>query len=650
MRRASTLARFARGLITDQRMVKGGLLEATDVVPVHGGAAWRRRQGHKQLLLTWALDGVEQLFSYSLPSYPGGYLSQPRYGVLAFGTAGVSAVWSTFNGTQTMRSDVRTQSGALRSYPGRLNLMRSAGDSVPFESELLMPTGPGWFTQGIACRYGGADLDAQFATGTASLPAGSRTVTLAGGVWPLSVVGNYLMFDGIDQPLRIERWVSNTTVEVARTYFVSLSGAFRVQAMAPWSCRPGTFGAPNQSTIITTASTVMAGCVTQHQGRVFGGWCVGYDNVTQSDDLRWCAPRTEDDGSGWRGSSYWHPSARLPIFPGRGGDGIRALASYNGVLFIFKPQGVFALRGNVETDGRDVGAQVDTVSLDDGCDSPLKVVETPDGIVFAGSRGLYLLTDRGMRCMTDELGVSELYEQMFGTLLGSNYGYAGQLTHLSRVADTVVAHGNQAMPTAFSTRRPNTLVWHMGEGGQFSTQITMNTTRVQQRTLDGWVAGMGGGLAQWHAPITNEYYEGYPYDELVHGDCLYPVRPAITTHPFPLQGDVSGRVRAVLARIRSIGHADLPETPSDAVTDGEVKVVVLPGEQGTIGAFEVLIDGDDIAGTDITESERWVRSPTRGGSPPLETVRMQLRVDQTVDEFLLYEMGVEHVPVARLRS
>jgi len=123
--------------------------------------------------------------------------------------------------------------------------------------------------------------------------------------------------------------------------------------------------------------------------------------------LEVCGPRVwivsaEDTTQLWYSKEY-KPGAGIGFNPaltmrvtGDGYGGITALAAMDGRLIIFKSQAIYVISGDGPNDlGQGTFNPPQAVSLSVGTVLPGSVVAMPDGIMFQGAAGIYLL-DRGL--------------------------------------------------------------------------------------------------------------------------------------------------------------------------------------------------------------------------------------------------------------
>lgn len=638
-RTITTTSRFPRGLVTDQSGVKGALLECTDAIPTAQGNGWRTRGGKRRGAVAVASGaGVRvhaapglQLTAYAGVAELAGDDTAPSLRVLVGGSSAPD-----FDATNRMPTGVRDHAGALLTIGARTNRLGGFyGNGVAFGRELLLPSG-----NRLPVRWAGANETA-YVTGTVAGTAGSRTITGTGTTWTAAHVGMYLWINDAtvdDRAFRVVRRVSNTVLEVDRPLPATVSGeSYRLDNASWWSVKPGVFGDSTASldntavAAITSRGYLNARWVAQHLARVFAACTVENDGGEYPHRVRWSAVEAEVDADGyWGGAELWHTNAYVDVAPGRGGSHILAIASFGSSLFVFKQGAVFALRGFVETDGRDVGATVDTVLEDDGLlAETCQPVVTPDGLYFAGLQGVYRIDAGGIRNITDESGVRTAYRALAGELGDST-------VRLSVANRRLIVHTTDTRAAAIAATQPNALVLHM-DRGVWTQQFTLGTTNV---------VAVGTGEAS--VCTAADLYPGYVIDwaddlaamRAYDGtDTTAAVTMRLTTHPIPLRSVLNSRVRAVMVRGKLVD--------SDAV-DPELGVQVVLGEEGLHTGPEATLTAQDFAETG-QRTEGWARAGLRTGCPPVDSVRLRVVQSGRSTDARVYELGVEHVAVARTR-
>ncbi len=640
MRGFQQMQRLSKGIISDRLGVPGALLEADDVVPLDRGEGFRTRGGKTSaaftnpsgytwpIVLTAAYRAWDML---GVVGSEGGAVAGLVYGNTA---GGLRFAAINDNGeAYALPSQALDHAGTALTFTGRTNLFKSHdAHAALFHGEILVPY---WPSTGIALRYAGARSyysSLPWSTGTCSGAAGSTLLTGAGGTLWLAhaTPGSYIYINDADTSERAYRVIrANSDVQIVLDRplagDVAASTAYRIDTVAPWVCKPGTFGVLGAATAVTTRSTVAAGGATSHQGRVFVWDTVDADNTQYKDRLRWSAPVNETSGH-WGGAEWFDPNAYVDVFPGEGaaasgsGSGIKQCVSYRGALYIFKGREVFALRGYLATDGRDEGAGIDRVEVLPG-DLVSRVVPMDDGLVFATREGIMLLTASGTVNLSDRAGFGELYRTVF-----SGGGF------LSVVNDRLIMQSMVSLSSAAASGVPNTLVFNM-RLQSVTTQTTLYTTNI----ITPWsgkevaFAIVGEGFVRWD--------KDNDFSSLVAEGGRYPTM-RLTSHPIGLaqRGTPNARVRAMQVRAKVID--------SDA-TDPVLGVTLLLGEQGTNTAVEAAI----VATSDVEEqvtTEQWHRLKT-AGTPPVDSVRVRLVQEKGSTDVRVTELGVEAVGVARFR-
>lgn len=666
MRGWRSMARFQRGLVRDRLGVPGALLEADDVVPLPEMSGWRTRGGKAIRAITSAPGaGTYPIFTggYSAYALTGAQFGDGRilFGGFVGGTYHLAMIDTAFLGYH-LPDQALDAAGVPLVFNGRNNIfVDTLSQGVLFDREMLLASFNPFGTpsqQFLPMKLTGVAEAAGVipsTTGTVSGVAGSNVLTGSGTFWTTVMVGAYIWINAAggvdDRAYRIVRVDSASQIIVDRPLpAIATNATYRITAMSWWAAKPGTFGVLGQTTSVTSRSTVEAGFVTQHQGRVFGAQtCEAVDNVVYPDRLRWTAVGNENDanfgGVGqWAAAEFWHDNAYIDVFPGQGhtaggNRGIFALASWNGVLYIFKTAAVYALRGFVETDGRDVGASVDVITRADGMLIPYPVVQE-EGVYFAGLDGVYLLNSSGLTNIAEQSGVRDLYREMFRATGGDLSGTAGSLPYQFSIAERRIIISGQPIGDADTAGDPNTLIYDMDRQVWY-TETTFSTVRVvdqheTRRALSmveiGENASVAGGVVDWQDDLM--------FDAVVTEAARAP-KMRVTTHPISIQetGAVNGRVRAMQAKVKLL---------DPGTADPTLGVSLLLGEQGTNTAVEAAIAAQSVKETG-THTEKWHRMPVRVGAPPVDQVRLRFVQDGASADCRLFEVGVESVPVSRIR-
>lgn len=661
MRRSTTIARFDKGLVSDA-VVGNALLQADDVIPMPGNTGWRTRGGKVTLTAEASVNGE----SYAFPM-PNGTNNQSGLFVNRRTTPGTTYTpcwWDGISTTyQAMEAQAFDNTGTALAFTGRANQFNTQiyGDYAygRFDNQLWVLPNNGIGVRWAGVAPGQASVPSvAYTTGTVSTTAASSTITGAGTAWLTSTpiaVGMYIWINDATVSQRAYRIVSinsATSITVDRPLPAAVAAKnYRVTWCTWWSVKAGTFGASPASAAITpinTFSSINAGVATEHGGRVFVANTIDYQsngryNTSMPDRIRWCATANETEatlipttGSAeWGGAEYFHPNAYLDIDSGNGSDptknGILGLASFAGSLFVFKANAVYIVRGDVETDGRDVGASVDTILRGDGLvgiSERAQPVVTPFGIVFAGFRGIYLVTPTGVTNLTDKASMSAFYKDFVATAIPGS-GSAG--CTLSWTGERVVLQ-NKA-----NTGKPNTLVWYP----QIDTWVTQTTSgtraiirgAVQLTTsCPNECAITGGQIVLWGSDADWTSYTRAQRNET-------PLMK-LTSHPVSLQGAMNGRVRALLAKAKLV---------DDAAANPTLTVKALLGEQGFDTGVEAAIASSSTRAAVSAQTEKWSRHPVRVGTPPVDMVRFQVVQTGGALDCRFYQAGVEHVSVSRQR-
>lgn len=657
MRDFRAMARLTKGIVSDGVGVAGALLEADDVVPLERSEGYRTRGG-KPITVVTAASGAP-----AWPTFTGGTAMISLNGTQS-GTGGPSSLLQGVVGGSTqfamLTDDAKgyvlptqavDQAGTALTFTGRTNLFASRLSSAAvFGQELFVAAGnPG---QGIPMRFAGngaLTAAVPYSTGTIAGSSGSAVLTGAGGAsWNSSMEGGYVYINDADVQDRAYRIIavrSATSMEVDRPLAGDVAAtSYRITANAAWTCKPGTFGAYQSASTITTRSTVEAQGACQHQGRVFVWDTIDADNLRYMSRLRWSAPINETD-SHWGGAEYFQPNAFLDVFPGEGAShygstfGILYCASYRGTLYIFKLASVYALRGYVASDGSDEGASVDLVAnIPSGIAG--RPVVSEEGIYFCTKEaGLCLLDGSGITSITDRSGVSTITKRIAtqGSAPSTNNWYGWTLSVLR---DRIIMQALVSLASSVASGIPNTLVYDR-RLRTWSTQTTVATTNV----IEPWTTRqqVGVALSSESAAVEGEWVGWHgdnEFETLTAEDSRYPLM-RVTTHPISLAGadGPNGRLRAAQVKAKVV---------DPAATNPVLGVSVLLGEEGSNAAVEAAISATSSVPESV-QTEKWHRLAVRSGTAPVDQARVRLVQSGGSKDVRVMEVGIEHVPVARFR-
>lgn len=630
-RQSRTLARFEGGLVTDRVGVKGSLLEARDWIPLERENGWRVRGGKGASVEIPGAVGQRGMVGTSVLRTAG------HHGLATVELADTSRrlrpIRSTGGVGDALTSSVVLPTGATAAFDGRINNF-AAASGVDFGREL-------WAVPGdtrMPVRWAGVMGEAAYSSGTVSGASGSATVSGTNTAFdPQRDMGRYLH---VNDPLtgmrayRIVAVLTGSSLQLDRPLPATFAGvAYRITSAALWTVAPNTWGRGSEGSPLTGAAASMnflnARDVTQHAARVFAVNCIDADGRHYPDRARWCAVEFETDslyggGGDFGGAEYWHRNAYLDIAPGRGGPGLLYVRSVGTMALFFKQRAVFALRGFVETDGRDVGASIDTISSEVGAGMAAPVV-TELGAFFADEEAVYLVGENAQVLpVTDRDGIRGAYRELLA---------GGEVVHLSWAHRRLIIQSSMTRAQAVAGDTFNTLVWHADQG-VWCTQQTTETGQVLETPLTAAAVGRAGGvsagrLVDWQRDVSN----------VAADDGGQPVLASITTHAFPLTGGMNGRLRGALVRGKLV---------DTATNDPTLALSVLLGEEGTTTAVEAAVAGSALLETgDVTEG--WHRVPVRAGTPLVDTARIRLRQTAPSADVKVYEVGVEHVAANRTR-
>lgn len=351
--------------------------------------------------------------------------------------------------------------------------------------------------------------------------------------------------------------------------------------------------------------------IAAHQARLFGAGTRDSTAVSYYPHrLIWSGLRSENS-TYFSGATYWHAAAFIDAAPGIGGDPT-GLVSYKNMLLMFRERAVVALRGDVSTDGADLGASVDVVT--DGCGSLSKYggdpCVTPEGVVFADRRSLWITDGVSVRSMIQGV-IASYWRDNPAILYRTNY-IDGRLV--------VRIYGS-------STK---TLVFDFMSGSWTTQDCPDYSTFAYDPTDPSTVAGFlsaGTRAHDWAADYTTTNKN----DPSGTGP-----RMKVTTHPIPLGGKEGelgrGRVNLVLVN----GYV------TDAATDNpDFQVKLLYGRKGfETGATSAttLTATVDEGSDDVT-----TRVPV-GGARAKSCVRVQVEQTAAASDARLYGLGVEYEP------
>lgn len=644
------LPRFDKGLISDRNDIKGGLEYCNNVIPINGGSEWRTRSGkvlnlaHNSLSYTNGFNQIHSLLgTVVIPSAVygiGSVSSQVQY--ITNNASGNSTVFSTqaLDNTGSARS--------ITGFTNRFSLPAYASSTV-FDGQLLLTSDmAGKLPAKTTGTYASSS---EYSTGTVAGTSGQKLVTGSSTVWTSNHVGMYLWVNDTtisEKYYRIVKVISGTSIQIDHPLATTFTGKnYRIVHTAPWSCKPGTFGAYNHTSTITANSMVMCAAITGHVGRVFGANTIEADNNTQEyNRVRWSATQAETatGATQWQGADYWHPNAYLDVFPGIGGDAIYGLASHDGDLYIFKKQGVFRLKGFVATDGTDIGASVEVVSLDHGqYQSTSQPIVSSDGVWFVSRKGLCVVNRNGVTDFTDRTGVRNAFDKYI------RGGDTDQESHFSITEDYIIIQTKHAradcMPdydTQIET--PNTMVYFRKDK-VWATQSTIQTTRIIQ-SADEHLLSFAGTLENTtNKPNVVDWYNDLKGLGMSEEDGQDPLMDIITL-PINVTSITNN------ARIKSI-HTRYYLNDIN-LNNPTISVAAIPGERevdstsfvGTLGApLPELSD----ANTGDLFVDSWGISRFSGGANQYDSYRFRWKQTAGSSKCYLYEAGVDYYEVRRVR-
>jgi hypothetical protein len=321
-------------------------------------------------------------------------------------------------------------------------------------------------------------------TGTITVTNGSPDIVGLGTSWASNTeAGMYIYIDNATDPIplnsrtyKILEVVDNTNITLDSNITISVASratlSYAIQNVGMLAAPTGIFKG-----VGGVEKMVQAEVCSSHQDRLFvahtyepgdpgvsGTWSdlapvtwnslsgFTWDNVFPGSEghphrIRWSAESGESSAP-FIGRDYWHTQAFIDIATGFGSK-ITALSSFGGNLIILKERGVFVLRGDVSTDGTDLGASVDTISMEIGCNSP-SVAVTDSGVVFTSADGVFVTDGNSVTELSDGISMA-----MRETYIPTGVSAAASRIYVNCINRTLVYDMNM---NAW-------YVWFLGEAG-----------------------------------------------------------------------------------------------------------------------------------------------------------------------------------------
>lgn len=416
-------------------------------------------------------------------------------------------------------------------------LVRKTAGNLP--DELL------YVDNGRIYRWAGNTLAAGYSTGTVAGTAGAAVVTGTGTSWSANANAEmyFIIESSNPQVYRIESVDSNTQITLDRNLDTSPAGAnYSIQCLAPVTTPETTLKSP----VSNQTNMLYAGNAAYHQGRLFFEDADG--------NLRWSALPEEVHGtdSSAKGISYQELNAYITI----DGD-IRALVSFGQELLIFTTNTVLALRGDVATDGTDLGAFVAQVHGFAGVNTPDAVEVTPIGVVFVHSSGAYVYSD----------GVARPFGQdRIDPLGGVSFGDGGFVGNVD------------------AGRRPRIILGYGVGNPVYEYDVSSDTWAKQQFDSTKKLSMPSGGYSFEHGVGSLVAWSGDRYDDAV-ADGTSTTQPVMTVTTQPIPGHRSGVKPGRFSKILVAGYAiDDPDYALLTVTTSGVATseAWAPGMEGDL--------------------------------------------------------------------
>lgn len=656
MRKIMGVPRFTKGVITDRRGVAGALLEARDAIPLRGGEVWSVRRGLFANKMTTgdAPTGGIRVFSTDSTWFKEALVLQGLALVVLGGVERLMPISAGgAGGTFVLGDQALNHGGAAIAFTGVTNKLTapnasSYADAMQYQQELWTPGT--WNAKGgvtnLPMRWAGNATGTQANGGTVAGTVGQSTITGTTTAFAAAQEGCYIYINAgtvNERMFRITRVISATSIAVDAPLGATFAGVgYRISRNCWWSVQAGTFGGGNATTgvsALVNTSYLNARCAAPHKGRVFAGNTIDNDPGWFPSRVRWSYPFADVSGQ-WRGAERWHTNAYVDVEPGVGGDdGIRAVIS-NGVdLLVFKENMVFAVRGDVESDGRDIGAKVERVLETDGLDQGWPIA-TPDGIVFIGKQGLYRIGQGTIENLTEKGGVQRLFQLI-------------QPKQVGYVDSRLFLHGSTDKQAAITQDRPNVMIFDTGFGVWYTMQSWLVTPPLKASGNIVSVINAAEALGVGGYAVTFAKRDKDTDDILTDVPMIYPndiatalpgveyaVCMRLITHALPLGREINARLRGIQVRGQFGPSAELTK----------VTARVLVGEDGNEAAIVSLSSDPD----PVQQGATWQRIPVRNGTPITPDVRVQIDqepvyVTTNGRRCRLHEMGVEYVSVGRTR-
>lgn len=570
---------FPKGLVTDTIGVDGALLEMNDCWMDRTGEI-RKRGGKTALgVVTTDMEDIsKQIWHPSIALGSGRLCAVYLYNAASEvsrlytkSVTGESGVWSAI--PARVDSTGATPTGA--GYGGA-----EVDNMVPHDDEIVVPFG---LSADAPARWSGS-TKASYRTGTVATTDGSKVVTGTGTTWSGNVeAGEYLWVTGHSglkqRSFKIMRVLTNTTLEVDQAPNVSVSGqAYAINAAGRMSCQSGIFCDTSGAETNFPVAESFAG----YQGRIFCGSTREPDGTGYKwwrSRLRWSALPHESAGK-FLGIDYWQPDAYIDV--GASGSGeILALIATDSELLIFKSSSVYALRGDVASDGTYIGARTDLVSDGLTIATTENIASSRIGVIAAAYDDVYVYSGGRFASLTEGRVRSTYLEFVAATRT------AGR--RVSATSTRIIIQGYDT--SAGNTR---TLVYDLRQR-TWSTQSCDLFNSIIDEGAGNYAIETGIRVPTTAAPVTaQEYNWSADYATTNKNDgwsAATTPRMSITTHPINvgLSPLATGRPKEVWLN----GYI------TDAASDNPVLgVTLLQGRKGTTtGTGSALTVGSVAEGT-----------------------------------------------------
>lgn len=384
-------------------------------------------------------------------------------------------------------------------------------------------------TYGVAFVYSWRDTRGQrymsapqFVTG---IPVVGPTGSIDVAVPPIHITAKSDRLGGTDNAISIDVYVTDLNGDV---YFYNQT---LVNTTAASASRTGTITAVNTTAeeLYTTGGVLedsmpsASTAIAVHDNRI---WLVTCDDPKE---IRYSKELTVGEAPAF--------NEGLTVRIDAGGN-VTALASMDDKVIVFKATAIFAITGQGAVDtGTGSSLTVTPILAETGCTEPRSVVATPQGILFRGAKGMYLL-DRSLQ-------LSYIGANVENTLLGNPQTLSATLLDDARrivfcVADGSTAEGAMVvydtLGGAWATWNPTLKSTH--GGGTPTSSVAFASACIHRGLYVAASRSTGASLANGPA----YYYDAATFKD----DSLYPIVLNLTTGPLRAAGQQGWqRVRRV---------------------------------------------------------------------------------------------------------